>query len=165
MLMEDDKGEVRSEGEEQLMIGEVAVARAHEKNVVVWTWGDRNTEGWVVALQRKWLVDGVICDNIGKLARLHKGEKGSIFKGEFGEKLVRWEDGGREASSPTRRAKKNRRMSGVQEQQGEGGGGARKATVRTKTVGDVIGWTGIGVAGLLGLGGVLASVHLLRRKR
>ena len=84
MLFVDKKGKPTKKKEE--MIGGQAVVRCHQKKIICWTWGDMNTYPELVELQRKWEVDGIICDNVAMLSRKDKhGE--SIFHKEFSDQL------------------------------------------------------------------------------
>jgi glycerophosphoryl diester phosphodiesterase len=150
------------------MVGKAAVERCHKKDVVVFTWGDLNTFTNYVALQRKWKVDAVICDNIGKLAKMHKdeGEKSLFekkyeaeFEKEFSEKLRTFSSSNLPGSpqSPRKSSRKKSSVGIVGAKKGPGG----KKVVSTRSLGDAIadvGWIPkIALLGLLVAGVTLAG--------
>ncbi|GMH48535.1 hypothetical protein TrVE_jg5743 [Triparma verrucosa] len=87
-LFNDSSGSETSDP--QKMVGKSCVKRARQKELLLWTWGDKNSYAGYVELQRKWGVDAIICDNIQKLTR--KDKKASIFESTFRKKLGEYVD-------------------------------------------------------------------------
>ncbi|GMH60163.1 hypothetical protein TL16_g02988 [Triparma laevis f. inornata] len=87
-LFKDSSGDETADTKK--MVGSTCVKRARQKDLLLWTWGDKNSYAGYVELQRKWGVDAIICDNIQKLTR--KDKKASIFESQFRKKLGEYVD-------------------------------------------------------------------------